>query len=520
MRGFVNFASLMGEEYTIQTALISVYNKDGLSELLKILSEKGCKFISTGGTATFIRNLGYEVEDVSEISGYPEILGGRVKTLHPAIFGGILVRSENEHDLSEMAVHRIRKIDLVVVDLYPFQETLNSGAQEMEIIEKIDIGGISLIRAAAKNFHHTGVISDRGQYAKVASWLDHQGATLSLEQRKSLAFEAFARSSSYDSSIMEYFAGSYPPPVLNLRKEHRSVLRYGENPHQRGWFYGEQGRCFRQVSGKEISYNNFLDIDAGFSLISEFTEQSPTFLIIKHNNACGAASDADALSAWQKALACDPLSAFGGVIVTQTKIDDQLAKEIDKIFFEIIISPEYSKEALDILKKKSNRIILQIERLPTSRFQFRSCLNGILLQETDLATEDKSAFKTVTQKSPDESALEDLTFALKICKHSKSNTIILAKDQQMRGAGAGLTSRIDALRLALERARNFGLSTEGGVMASDAFFPFPDCVEIAASGGIRHIVQPGGSIKDKDSIEAADRLGLSMVFTGIRHFKH
>jgi phosphoribosylaminoimidazolecarboxamide formyltransferase/IMP cyclohydrolase len=504
----------------IKKALISVYHKDGLDSLLSVLSENACEFISTGGTASYIRDLGYHVTDVSELTGYPEILGGRVKTLHPAIFGGILFRRDHEMDLAEINKHEMAGIDLVVVDLYPFEETLQSGATESEIIEKIDIGGISLIRAAAKNHRFTAIVSDRKQYLKVRDWLKEQHGSLSAEQKKELAYEAFAKSSGYDSAIMNYFSGERPGEFLRIAGDQRLALRYGENPHQKGWFFGESEKFFKQLNGKEISYNNFLDIDAAFSYLSEFDGSTPAFVIIKHNNACGAAIHHDPVFAWRRALECDPLSAFGGVIICNSRIDEILAGEIDKIFFEVLIAPGYSAGAIQLLKKKSNRIILQSREYPKMDLNYRSCMGGFLVQEADYSTEMGNDFKTVSHSSPQASELSDLEFALKICKHSKSNTIILAKNGQLVGAGAGLTSRVDALKLAIERAKTFGLNTEGAVMASDAFFPFPDCVEIAASAGIKAVVQPGGSIKDKDSIEAANRLGMTMVFTGIRHFKH
>jgi len=510
----------MNEKKSTKKALISVFSKDGLEDFLKTLFQTGYEFISTGGTATFIRSLGYQVTDVSNLTGYPEILGGRVKTLHPAIFGGILNRSGNEQDKKELETHAIKKIDMVVVDLYPFSETLQSGATDEQIIEKIDIGGISLIRAAAKNFADTIVISDRKQYEQIAPKIMAGSGQLSREDRKQLAFEAFAKSSAYDAAIMQYFSVESPSRSLRLAEDSRFTLRYGENPHQKGWFYGDPGQYYTQLNGKEISYNNLLDIDAAFSIIAEFSGTPSTFIIIKHNNACGFARAESPTTAWKRALECDPLSAFGGIIITNGAIDEHLASEIDKIFFEVLIAPEFSEKALEILKKKSNRIILVMHDNATPVHQYRSCLGGILVQETDKSSEGRDHFRLVTREAPGESALSDLEFALKICKHSKSNTIILVKDGQMIGAGAGLTSRVDALKLALERARTFGLNTEGACMASDAFFPFPDCVEIAAAGGIKHIVQPGGSIKDKDSIEAADRLGLSIVFTGTRHFKH
>jgi phosphoribosylaminoimidazolecarboxamide formyltransferase/IMP cyclohydrolase len=518
--GFVNFAIMMQSSRPIKKALISVFHKDGLENLLSELSSAGCEFISTGGTSAFIKSLGYQIKDVNHITGYPEILGGRVKTLHPAIFGGILSRTGNQQDAQELSEHGIEEIDLVVVDLYPFSETLASGASEAEIIEKIDIGGISLIRAAAKNYHRTAIVSDKQQYSEIVNWLRSQDGAITIEQRKKLAYEAFAKSSAYDSSIMNYFAAGQPGCSIRICADEIKPLRYGENPHQKGWYYGDCGKFFTQLNGKEISYNNFLDIDAAFALIKEFDSEKPAFIIIKHNNACGAAIADQKGNAWKKALASDPLSAFGGVIITQTLVDEEIASEIDKIFFEVLIAPEFTSEALDILKKKSNRIILKSRQEKFPDKQIRTCLDGYLVQETDNYKEKAEDFRLVTQNKPEAGSFHDIELALKICKHSKSNAIILVKDGQLIGSGAGLTSRVDALRLALERAKTFGFSANGACMASDAFFPFADCVEIAAASGIKTIVQPGGSIKDKDSIEAADRLGIGMFFTGVRHFRH
>ncbi len=505
----------------IKTALISVYHKDGLDEILSLLNAGGVKFLSTGGTRSFIESLGYECEAVEDLTGYPSILGGRVKTLHPKVFGGILNRRDNEGDRAQIAQYEIPEIDLVIVDLYPFEATVASGASQADIIEKIDIGGISLIRAAAKNFADVIIVPSKGEYAMLRDMLKANGAASTLDDRRRFAARAFAVSSGYDTAIFNYFASLDEDPTpadLRIAVNHSKKMRYGENPHQKGTFYGDFAGLFEQIHGKEISYNNLLDIDAAVSLISEF--DTTTFAILKHNNACGLASRETVAQAWADALAGDPVSAFGGVLVTNRLVDAAAAEEINKIFFEVIIAPDYSHDALEILKSKKNRIILlQKAPLDTKR-QFRSILNGALVQDRDLKIETPAELTTVTTLAPTEAQVADLLFANRIVKNSKSNAIVLARGGQLIASGVGQTSRVDALKQAIEKARSFGFDLNGAVMASDAFFPFPDCVEIAAEAGIKAVIHPGGSIRDNESIDAANRLGLAMVTTGFRHFKH
>lgn len=502
----------------IKTALVSVFYKDKLDELAKILNQLGIRIISTGGTYSFIRDLGIPAESVESITSYPSILGGRVKTLHPLIFGGILARRENDEDKAHLAGYNIPEIDLVIVDLYPFTETLAETRNETEIIEKIDIGGISLIRAAAKNYRDVLVVSSREQYEELASLLKENNGITTLEQRKRFAAHAFAVTSSYDTSIFNYFNSENLVQAFRKSADFPMLLRYGENPHQKGIFYGNTDEVFEKLHGKEISYNNLLDIDAALGLISEF--QSPAFVIIKHNNACGAAERDNILQAWNDALAGDPVSAYGGVLACNRIVDRQAAAEIDKIFFEIIISPGYEPEALDVLKQKKNRIILVGKSVQFPPEMFRNVLNGVLWQERDSSTEGRSMMKPVTVRVPDEREYEDLEFALKIVKHTKSNAIVLAKNRQLCASGTGQTSRVDALRQAIEKAGVFGFDLKGAVMASDAFFPFADSVEIAFKAGITAVVQPGGSVRDADSVNFCDSHGMAMVFTGVRHFRH
>ncbi|MDR1371531.1 MAG: bifunctional phosphoribosylaminoimidazolecarboxamide formyltransferase/IMP cyclohydrolase [Dysgonamonadaceae bacterium] len=507
----------MLEQKPIKSALVSVFHKDGLDEILKKLNAEGVEFYSTGGTQSFIESLSLPCTSVESLTGYPSILGGRVKTLHPKVFGGILVRRDNESDSRQIEEYEIPEIDLVIVDLYPFCETLAAGASDEEIIEKIDIGGISLIRAAAKNFNDVIIIASKDQYAPLANMLAENGAVSTLEERKWFAKEAFAVSSGYDSAIFDYFdagEGSH----LRLTGENAKVLRYGENPHQKGVFYGDFEKLFEQLQGKEISYNNLLDIDAAVTLISEFDEL--TFAILKHNNACGIASRPAVKEAWEAALAGDPVSAFGGVLICNAPIDREAAEEITKIFFEIIIAPDYDADALEILMQKKNRIILIQNETTDNKMQFRSLMNGILVQDKDLNIQAADDLKVVTKLSPDARETEDLLFANKLVKNTKSNAIVIAKNKQLCASGTGQTSRVDALMQAIEKAKSFGFNLDGAVMASDAFFPFPDCVEIASKEGIHAIVQPGGSIKDNLSVEFCDANGLAMVMTGIRHFKH
>ncbi|MBQ3555722.1 MAG: bifunctional phosphoribosylaminoimidazolecarboxamide formyltransferase/IMP cyclohydrolase [Bacteroidales bacterium] len=507
----------MIETKKIKTALVSVFYKDGLDEIIKKLDAEGVKFISTGGTQKFIESLGIECTPVEQLTTYPSIFGGRVKTLHPAIFGGILCRRNLEQDMQQAQQYGIEEIDLVIVDLYPFEETVASGASDADIIEKIDIGGISLIRGAAKNYNDVVIVASKGQYAPLMEMLNKNGAASTLEERRWFAKEAFAVSSSYDSAIFNYFDGG-ELSAFRAAADNAKSLRYGENPHQKGAFFGNFNDMFEQIHGKEISYNNLLDIDAAVSLISEFEET--TFAILKHNNACGLASRPTLLEAWKCALAGDPVSAFGGVLIANAEVDAATAEEVNKLFFEIIIAPSYTAEALEILKQKKNRIILIQKRGIDTKVQYRSLLNGVLMQERDLKVELPEELKQVTNKAVSPEVIEDLLFANKIVKHSKSNAIVLAKEKQLYASGVGQTSRVDSLRHAIEKAKSFGFDLKGSVMASDAFFPFADCVEIAHNEGIDTVIQPGGSVRDNETIEYCNNNDVAMVFTGIRHFKH
>ncbi len=501
----------------IKKALVSVYHKDKLDVIIQKLYEEGVEFISTGGTQSFIESLNIPCEAVEDLTGYPSILGGRVKTLHPKVFGGILARRELAQDNEQLNAFEIPEIDLVIVDLYPFEATVAAGADEPTVIEKIDIGGISLIRAAAKNFKDVVIVASQEQYEPLLNLIQENGAETTIEERRWFAKEAFAVSSGYDSAIFNYFDGE-EESAFRQAENNAKVLRYGENPHQRGIFFGKFDDMFEQLQGKEISYNNLLDIDAAVNLINDF--EDITFAILKHNNACGIASRPALVDAWNDALAGDPVSAFGGVLVTNAIIDKETAEEINKIFFEVIIAPDYDLEALEVLSQKKNRIILILKDNKIKTKQFRSLLNGVLMQDKDLKTETTDDLKVVTDKTPTEQEIEDLLFANKIVKHTKSNAIVLAKNKQMCASGVGQTSRVDALEQAIEKAANFNFDLNGAVMASDAFFPFPDCVEIAAKAGISAVIQPGGSIKDQDSVNSCNHNGLSMVTTGYRHFKH
>ncbi len=508
----------MSDVKKIKTALVSVFHKDGLDEILSMLNADGVKFLSTGGTKSFIESLGYSCQAVEDLTGYPSILGGRVKTLHPKVFGGILNRRDNEGDRQQISQYEIPEIDLVIVDLYPFEATVASGASDEDIIEKIDIGGISLIRGAAKNYNDVVIVASKQQYAPLAEMLRTSGASSTLQQRRWFAKEAFAVSSGYDSAIYNYFAGE-DADDLRIVFNGQRAMRYGENPHQKGFFYGDLNAMFDQLHGKEISYNNLLDIDAATQLMAEFGTE-PTFAILKHNNACGVATRPTILQAWTDALAGDPVSAFGGVLISNTEIDETVAEEINKIFFEVIIAPSYTEGALKVLEQKKNRIILvQKQAAPRSR-QFRSVLNGALVQDRDTATETPDMLTTVTKVAPTVGQIADLLFANKIVKQSKSNAIVLAKNGQLYASGIGQTSRVDALRQAIAKAQSFGFDLNGAVMASDAFFPFADCVEIADQAGITAVIHPGGSIRDNDSVEYCDAHGMAMETTGIRHFKH
>ncbi len=501
----------------IRNALISVFSKEELEPVVRKLHEQGVTIYSTGGTQTFISDLGVPVTPVEDLTSYPSILGGRVKTLHPKVFGGILARREESGDLAQLNEYQIPEIDLVIVDLYPFEDTVRSGAEHQEIIEKIDIGGISLIRAAAKNYKDVLVLASRDQYAPFLSLMESGKGRSSLEERLVFAKEAFNVSSHYDSEIFKFFDGDQMSALKVSQPESRK-LRYGENPHQQGHFFGDLEEMFQQVHGKEISYNNLLDIDAAVGLIKEF--EKTTFAIMKHNNACGLASREKLVDAWKDALAGDPVSAFGGVLITNREIDLETAEEMNRIFFEVAIAPSYDEEALKVLQQKKNRIILIQKNSETADVTIRTALNGILVQDRDLSTETEEEMNPATTKLASPEQLADLVFANKICKHTKSNTIVLAKDQQLVASGVGQTSRVDALKQSIEKALHFEFDLEGAVMASDAFFPFADSVEIAYEAGIRAVVQPGGSVRDQDSIDFCDANGMAMVFTGIRHFKH
>jgi phosphoribosylaminoimidazolecarboxamide formyltransferase/IMP cyclohydrolase len=508
----------MSQPVKIKNALISVFYKDNLEPLIRQLNEQGVVFYSTGGTEKFIRELGIDVIAVEDLTGYPSILGGRVKTLHPKVFGGILNRRENKEDKNQIGQYEIPEIDLVIVDLYPFEETLASGASEADIIEKIDIGGISLIRAAAKNFNDVVIIASKDDYKTLGDILTENGGYTTLNHRKAFARQAFNVSSHYDTAIFNYFNQEDPLTVFKFSEQKAGTLRYGENPHQNGVFYGALDEMFDKLNGKELSYNNLVDVDAAVALIDEFEE--PTFAILKHTNACGIASNDSIIEAWKAALACDPVSAFGGVLICNREIDTETAAEINNLFFEVLIAPSFAAPAKEILTAKKNRILLKRNdvKLPTK--QFKTLLNGIIEQDKDMLMESAKDMNSVTDRKPTEQQLKDLVFANKIVKHTKSNTIVLARNTCLIASGVGQTSRVDALQQAIVKAKAFNFDLEGSVMASDAFFPFPDCVEIAADAGVVMILQPGGSIKDQESIDMANSKGVGMVTTGIRHFKH
>ncbi len=507
----------MSDLALIRSALISVYHKDNLDLIVRKLNELSVKIISTGGTHNYILSLGIDAEKVESLTTYPSILGGRVKTLHPKLMGGILARRDDAGDQQEMEQYDIPAVDLVIVDLYPFEDTVKSGAREEDIVEKIDIGGISLIRAAAKNFKDVLVIAHGNQYRELLELLEKGKGETTLEQRRQFAMEAFNVSSHYDTEIFRYFAAE-EAPAFKMDIPGAKSLRYGENPHQGGWYYGDFDAMFSQLHGKEISYNNLLDLDAAVRLIDDY--DSTTFGILKHNNACGLATRDVLKTAWKDALAGDPVSAFGGVLITNRALDRETAEEINKLFFEVILAPGYDDAALDILKQKKNRIILVRKEVPLSGVQFRSILNGALVQDTDTKTEIASDLKVVTQLAPDDREKEDLVFANKIVKHTKSNAIVLARNKQLIASGVGQTSRVDALKQAIAKAEEFNFSLEGAVMASDAFFPFADSVEIAHQAGIKAVIQPGGSVRDQESVDFCNNNQMVMVFTGIRHFKH
>jgi len=501
-----------------KSALISVFHKDGLGPIVTKLNELGVTIYSTGGTESFIKEQGIEVVPVEELTSYPSILGGRVKTLHPKVFGGILARRENESDLSQLGEFEIPEIDIVIVDLYPFEKTAASSTSEQDIIEKIDIGGISLIRAAAKNFKDVICISSMEQYSNFLDIMSTQNGKTTLEQRKSFAAKSFAVSSHYDSAIFKYL--NQNEIAFRESFNESSELRYGENPHQKGYFFGNLDELFTKLHGKELSYNNLLDVDAAVNLMNEFKNDTPTFAILKHNNACGLAQREILKDAYLGALAGDPTSAFGGVLISNKEIDVATAEEIHKLFCEVVIAPSYSDDALDVLKGKKNRIILIQKDIELPSKQYRTALNGVLFQDKDNKTDNANVVKTATIIEPTNKELEDLFFASKICKHTKSNTIVLVKNKQLYASGTGQTSRVDALEQAIAKANHFKFDLNNAVMASDAFFPFPDCVEIANKAGVNAVIQPGGSIKDKLSINYCNKNKMSMIFTGIRHFKH
>lgn len=499
----------------IQSALISVFYKDGLEPIVRLLSELGITIYSTGGTQKFIEDLSLPVVPVENLTTYPSILGGRVKTLHPSVFGGILGRRDLASDVAEMKQFNIPEIDLVIVDLYPFEETVANTTEEKAIIEKIDIGGPSMIRAAAKNFKDVLVVAAKSDYTPLENLLREQKGSTSIEQRKQFAARAFETVAHYDVAIAHYFNGNsgnyFFESVANAK-----VNRYGENPHQTGVYYGNLDELFTQLNGKELSYNNLVDVDAAVALIQEFEET--TFAIIKHTNVCGIASRSTLKESWDAALAGDPESAFGGVLVCNAAVDKATAEAINEIFFEVLIAPSFNEDALEILKTKKNRILLQLKKQPKPTHQYKSILNGVLVQGTDAGNYDQ--WNEVGARPSSEEEKQDLIFANLVCKHLKSNAIALVKGKQLIGKGCGQTSRIDALRHAVEKAHQFKFELKGAVMASDAFFPFNDCVQLGHEAGITAFIQPGGSVRDKDSIEYCQQNGLAMVMTGLRHFKH
>jgi phosphoribosylaminoimidazolecarboxamide formyltransferase/IMP cyclohydrolase len=503
----------------ITRALISVFYKDNLESIVHFLGRQGVEFVSTGGTQDFIEKLGYPVTPVEKLTGYPSIFGGRVKTLHPAIFGGILYRREDAGDVNQAKEFGIGPLDLVIVDLYPFEETVAKGGSEEDIIEKIDIGGISLIRGAAKNFNDVLIVASRNQYTDLLNLLQEKNGSTDLADRKKFAALAFDVTSHYDSAIFNYFNQEFQFPRFKKSIQEGRTLRYGENPHQQGTFFGDLDSLFEQLNGKELSYNNLVDVDAAVNLVKEFADET-AFVIIKHTNACGVSTAATVKEAYLKAFQADTISAFGGVLATNKTIDLAAAEEINKLFFEILIAPAYNADALELLKSKKNRMILLQKQPLTETRQSKSILNGIIEQDLDLKTDSREDLKTVTKRAPSNDEIDALLFASKICKHTKSNTIILAIKGQLLASGVGQTSRVDALKQAIEKAKSFGFDLNGAVMASDAFFPFPDCVEIAHQQGIRSVIQPGGSVKDQDSVNFCDQHNMAMVFTGIRHFKH
>ena len=502
----------------IKTALISVFYKNDIDKIVALLKQNGVQIYSTGGTFDYIKRYDDTVSTVESLTGYPSILGGRVKTLHPKVFGGILGRTNLPSDQAEMSQYEIPQFDLVIVDLYPFEETVANTDDHEAIIEKIDIGGISLIRAGAKNYNDVLIVPSQKHYAELIKLLDEQKCQTTLDDRRRFAKYAFAVSSHYDSAIYRWFANDDTDSELRITEDKVTTLRYGENPHQKGFFYGDMDALFDKLHGKELSYNNLLDLDAGLNLIREFDE--PTFAILKHNNPCGLACRSTVREAYLDALAGDPVSAFGGVLVCNRPIDLEAAEEINKLFIEVIVAPDYADGVLDLLFSKKNRVVLKLKNDSYARQTVKTALNGYLLQDRDMHAETADDFRVVTNAAPTQEEISDMVFANKIVKHSRSNAIVLAKGKQLYASGIGQTSRVDALRQAVAKAKSFGFDLKGAVLASDAFFPFADCVQIAHEEGITAIVQPGGSVRDQESIDECNNSGISMVFTGYRHFKH
>ncbi|MEM1328267.1 MAG: bifunctional phosphoribosylaminoimidazolecarboxamide formyltransferase/IMP cyclohydrolase [Bacteroidota bacterium] len=503
----------------VQSALISVFHKEGLAPIVQQLHQLGITIYSTGGTQAYIESLDIPVVAVENLTTYPSILDGRVKTLHPKVFGGILARREAGH-LQQLEKYDIPELDLVIVDLYPFEETVANTDDESTIIEKIDIGGISLIRAAAKNYRDVVIVPSQEEYDFLLKLLTEKEGMTDLADRHYLASRAFGVSAHYDTAIYQYFSQSMAAGDFKVSVKRGQALRYGENPHQQGSYYGALNELFDKLNGKELSFNNLVDIDAAVQLMREFKDDKPTFAVLKHTNACGLAVRNTVVEAWEAALAGDPVSAFGGIFITNTEVDLATAAQIDKLFYEVLIAPSFAEDAFELLSKKRKRVLLQQKAYPKTGQQYKSLLNGVIVQDADTAMETAADLKVATEKPPSDAQIQDLLFANKLCKHLKSNTIVLTKDHQLLGMGCGQTSRVDALKQAIEKANRLGFSLEGAVMASDAFFPFPDCVEIADKAGIVAVIQPGGSIKDQLSIDYCNENGMSMVMTGVRHFKH
>lgn len=503
----------------IKSALISVYYKDGLDKIVRQMHKLGIEIFSTGGTQHFIESLGVPVNKVEDLTGYPSILDGRVKTLHPKVFGGILAKRSAEH-LTQLKEYEIPPFDLVIVDLYPFEETLASTDEEAAIIEKIDIGGISLIRAAAKNYNDVVIVPSREDYPLLEEILFSSNGISTIEQRKLLAGRAFEVSSHYDTAILNYFSTGIENSPLRVSYNKCRTLRYGENPHQQAKYYGDLDFIFEQLCGKELSYNNLVDIDAAMQLMAEFIGSGPTFAIIKHTNACGIASRNTVLEAWTDALAGDPVSAFGGILISNSEIDLPTAQSINELFYEVLIAPGFTDNAAQLLMSKSKRILLKLKSMDIQSTSIKTLLNGVILQDADTHADEVENFNIVTKAKPESETISDLNFALKCVKHLKSNAIVLAKNRQLLGMGCGQTSRVDACIQAIQKAKHFGFELDGAVMASDAFFPFPDCVELVQKEGINAVIQPGGSVKDQLSIDFCDAHNMAMVFTGGRHFKH